>query len=249
MPAAYDKYDYPQYWVGREYEHKAEVIALKAFLKKIPKVKTILEIGAGYGRLTPFYFDLAPKIILTDPSTKLLKIARESFQQKKIHFLNLKAENLSKKIKKESVELVIMVRVLHHIKDIHKTFHIIDKITKKGGFLILEFANKCHLKATILEFLRGNFTYLLDIFPKEIKTKKKKSLPFRNYHPDTIFDILKGHGYKILEVRSVSNVRNAFLKRFLPAKTLLFLETLFQKPFAKFYIGPSIFVLAKKKSR
>jgi hypothetical protein len=53
MPAAYDTYDYPSYWEGRDYEHGSEEIAIKGFLNRIAKIKTALEIGAGYGRLVP----------------------------------------------------------------------------------------------------------------------------------------------------------------------------------------------------
>ena len=46
MPAAYDKYDYPSYWIGRDYEHGSEVIAIEGFLKIFQKSKRfwILEL-------------------------------------------------------------------------------------------------------------------------------------------------------------------------------------------------------------
>jgi len=75
MAAAYDTYDYPGYWIGREYEHEAEIFAIKSFLKKIPVIKNVVEIGAGFGRLVPAYFFRARRVVLTDPSSKLLKIA------------------------------------------------------------------------------------------------------------------------------------------------------------------------------
>ena len=247
MGAAYDTYDYPSYWENRKYEHEAELIAIRSFLERTSKIKTILEIGAGYGRLTPSYASYASRIVLTDPSSILLKIARSNFKSKKVRFIQSSAENIPKKIRNGTIDLVIMVRVLHHIEDLHKTFHAISKITRKNGYLILEFANKRHLKATLSEFFKGNFTFPLEIFSIEIKTKKrKKTLPFKNYHPDTILDILKGHGYKIIEIRSVSNVRSTFLKRVLPKKVLLSIENVLQKPFARYSFGPSIFILAKK---
>ena len=55
MPAAYDNYDYPAYWKGREYEHSSEFLAIKEILLKIPKVDRSIEIGAGFGRLLPIY--------------------------------------------------------------------------------------------------------------------------------------------------------------------------------------------------
>ena len=64
MPAAYDSFDYPSYWEGREYEHNSELIALRRLISLIPKIDTLLEIGAGFGRLTPEYLYRAKRIIL-----------------------------------------------------------------------------------------------------------------------------------------------------------------------------------------
>ena len=49
MPAAYDNYDYPAYWKGREYEHSSEFLAIKEMLLKIPRISRSIEIGAGFG--------------------------------------------------------------------------------------------------------------------------------------------------------------------------------------------------------
>ena len=121
---------------------------------------------------------------------------------------------------------------------------------KKGGYFILEFANKFHFKAQGREFLKGNFTYPLDIFPKDIRSKgskRKKTLPFYNFHPDQIKETLTTKGFEILETRSVSNIRSPFIKRAVPINTLLALERIVQKPFARIGFGPSIFILSKKR--
>src|SRR3989338_7906320 len=99
MAAAYDTYDYPGYWIGREYEHEAEIFAIKSFLKKIPVIKNVVEIGAGFGRLVPAYFFRARRVVLTDPSIKLLKIARLTFGAKRFPFLHFVVENLNQNLK------------------------------------------------------------------------------------------------------------------------------------------------------
>jgi ubiquinone/menaquinone biosynthesis C-methylase UbiE len=249
MAAAYDTYDYPSYWDGREYEHQAEIIAISHFLSLIPKkIKKAVEIGGGYGRLIPSYKHRCAKIILTDPSAKLLSVARKRLHDKKIEFIQSKIETLSTKIPKHSADLILMIRVLHHISDIDMAMKTIKKLSKKNGYLILEFANKMHAKASVLELCRGNLTFPLDIFPKDISSKKsikENALPFINYHPDIVKQKLLENGFKIVEIRSVSNVRSSFLKRTLPREILLYLERQLQDSFAKFYFGPSIFILAK----
>jgi SAM-dependent methyltransferase len=250
MPAAYDQYDYSDYWHGREYEHESEVIALKAFLGRIPKIQSIIDLGCGYGRLTPYYSFRAKKIVLTDPSLKLLSEAKKNNQNnQKIKYIQSRLETLPDKLHRKTFDLAILVRVLHHIEDPNQAFEAIDKILEPGGYLILEFANKIHWKEIGKNFLKGDFTYPLDIFPQDkrsAKSQRKKTIPFLNFHPDIIRHKLEERKYKILEIRSVSNVRWGYLKKHMPLPFLLWLEDLLQIPFSLIHFGPSIFILARK---
>jgi ubiquinone/menaquinone biosynthesis C-methylase UbiE len=251
MSAHYDTYDYPNYWIGRDYEHGSELIALKALLNKIPKIGTIVEIGAGFGRLTPSYYYRAKKAILTDPSSKLLKIARDEFSDKKnIHILQAGIETLPAKLRSGAADLVIMVRVLHHITDLKGALLTVNKILLPGGYFILEFPNKMHLKATLRQLFKGNLTFRFDIFTADkssAKSKRQKKISFLNYHPDMIFEKLQENGFEIIEKRSVSNIRSTFIKNLLPCATLLTIEEFVQKPFSLINFGPSVFVLARKR--
>jgi len=250
MAAHYDSYDYPSYWEDRSYEHGCEVIAIKAFLAKIPKIKNILEIGAGFGRLTPSYLFRAKKIFLSDPSNKHLAIARKSFPNQNIEFLHSSLENLPNQVRAGSIDLAIMVRVLHHIADINLAFKIINKLLSKNGYFILEFANKGNFKSTVQQFFKGNLVYPMELETLDKRTLrniKKGTLPFLNFHPDYIASALKENGFTILEKRSVSNIRGAFLKKLFPTEFLLSVSKLVQRPLAYLNFGPSIFILATKK--
>jgi ubiquinone/menaquinone biosynthesis C-methylase UbiE len=248
MPAAYDKYDYPSYWIGREYEHGSEVIVIEEYLNLIPKINKTLDIGAGFGRLTSSYIYRSKKVILSDPSSKLLKIARDEYPEKKVKFIHSGVENLRKILKPKSIDLVIMVRVLHHIENPSSAFRIVNRILNNKGYFILEFANKTHFKASALEFIKGNFTFILDIFPKDrCVNKRKKTLPFLNYHPDIIIELLEKEGFKIIRKRSVSNIRSSLIKKIFTTEMCLFFEKHFQKILSYINFGPSIFILAQKK--
>ncbi len=250
MAAAYDTYDYPAYWLGREYEHKSEGIALKKLLSRIHKIDTIMEIGAGFGRLTPLYAFRSKKIILSDPSSRLLKIARESFPTKKFKFIHSTIENLTKKVKSSSVDTVVMVRVLHHIQNLDSAFSTINRMLKKGGYFILEFPNKRNLKAVLTHYYKGDNAFVRDMERRDLrslKNIKNGSLPFYNYHPAAIKKILEKYDFEIKETLSVSNTRSTFLKKILPIDLLLYFEKALQKPLAYFLFGPSIFVLARKR--
>ncbi len=250
MAAAYDTYNYPSYWEGREYEHESEIIAIKDLLSNIEKIDHVLELGAGFGRLTPSYMYRAKKITLSDPSAKLLKIARENYKDKKnVNYIHSSLENIDNKLRNKSVDLILLVRVLHHLDDCNIAFETISKLLKNGGYFILEFANKRHLKATFSNMFKGDITFPIDIFPKDIRSekhKKQKTLPFINYHPDDIAKKLEESGFKIIEKRSVSNIRSETVKSMLPLDTLLSIESILQKPMSKINFGPSIFILSQK---
>lgn len=251
MPAAYDKFDYISYWLERKYEHDSEVLAIKEIFFKIKKIKTILEVGAGFGRLVSSYSYRAKKIIITDPSSKLLKIARARYtDKKKYKFIHSSLENLPQKLTTKSIDLIIMVRVIHHLRDLNVAFSIINKALKNQGYFILEYPNKKNWKVILREFLRGNFTYPADIEARDLSSPRsirRHSVPFFNYHPDNIYNLLESNGFKIIEKRSVSNLRSSLLKRILAIDTLLFLERILQKPLATISFGPSIFLLIQKR--
>lgn len=251
MGAAYDTFDYPGYWTGRDYEHKSEVVALKGFLKRIPKIKTILEIGAGFGRMIPFYAFRAKKVIVSEPSSRLLKIPREKFRNKKgITFMQSTIENLSSKVAARSIDLIIMVRVIHHIKDVDGTVKTVRRLLKNGGWFIFEFANKTHFKAIASEAVKGNFGFLSDeetVDIRSAKSIKNKTLPFFNYHPNKIVKTLTDNGFEIVEKRSVSNIRSPFLKSIFSVDLLVYVESMVQKLLANINFGPSIFILARKR--
>lgn len=251
MPAAYDTYDYPSYWKGREYEHKSEFLAIRKLISKISIVGKVLEIGAGFGRLLPAYHFRAKKVILTDPSAKLISKAAKKYQRyKNVETYQSKLQSLKNKKRFKNLDLCIMVRVLHHIEDIDTAFKTINDLLSKRGYFILEFPNKSHLKASVRNILKGDITFPINIFPIDIRSKKsikKGTLPFINYHPDQIIEKLKDNNFEIVEIRSVSNIRSSLLKRLFPVNTLVDIEKHLQIPFAKINFGPSIFVLARKK--
>lgn len=250
MIAAYDSYNYPKYWEDRNYEHNVEVLAIKNFLLLIKQKGSIIDIGCGHGRLSCEYIDDFEKVTLADPSGKLLQIAKQNCDDKKINFIKSSVETIADKVRLESYDVALFVRVLHHIDDPDSAFKIINKVLKRKGYLIVEFANKVHGKALLKHFCSGDFTFPLNILPNDRRSKKNKknnSISFLNHHPDKIEESLINNGFKIIERRSVSNVRNDWLKRHAPQSVLILIEKWLQKPLARINFGPSIFILAEKK--
>jgi SAM-dependent methyltransferase len=249
MPAAYDTYDYPSYWEGREYEHLSEELALKRLLSEIDNIGKLIDIGAGYGRLSKQYIYRSKKVVITDPSAKLLKMAKKNFDNKNTVFVQSTIDNLPKRFKVKSFDVLLMVRVIHHIDDVDKCFGIANKLLKENGYFILEFPNKGHFKAVISEISKGNVTFPLEFLPKDLRSKsakRQKGLPFNNYHYDFIDDLLYENGFFVIDKLSVSNFRNSFIKNSLPIEMLTGIEKYIQKPLSYINFGPSLFLLSKK---
>lgn len=253
MAAAYDGYDYPKYWGSRKYEHDSEVLVLNDFFKIIGKNKKIIEIGGGYGRLAKEYDKFAREITIAEPSATLISSAKKYLEENKskLQFSHSTLQKLPLKLGAKKYDVVVLVRVMHHIKDPKEAIQMANKYLPKGGYFILEFANKLHGKAMLRNLVAGNFTFPLDIFPvdkRSNKNIKRNSILFLNHHPDVVADELKNCGFKIVEKRSVSNIRSVALKAIIPHEIFIGLEKMLQKPLAKFNFGPSIFILAKKIS-
>lgn len=247
FPSYYDdpKYDYQKYWRRRQYEDKAEAVALKKLFSLVPKKDIIADIGAGFGRLTPTYAPLAQKCILIDPASKQLEKAKKLKKRyPHLYFQQASAEKLP--LKKESVDLLLFIRTLHHLKNPKPIFAEFNRVIKPKGFLIIEFANKVHLKSFIKALLRLDFQYIFN--PQPISISQKKGVaPFLNYHPYQVKKMLQKSGFKIIKTLSVSNFRYSLFKKILPLKIILFLEKIAQEVNAPFYYGPSVFILAQKK--
>lgn len=251
MSAYYDGYDYSAYWTGREYEHDSEVTCIKSFLNKIPKIEKALEIGGGFGRMVPAYAYRAKSVLLTDPSNQLLSLAKSKLIAfKNIRYMQSTIENLGKKKNLRNFDLIIMIRVMHHLDNPDEVFEVMEKLSTPHGYLILEFANKIHFKKLIRELFKGNFNFLNNrqtIDVRSEKSKKDKTIAFLNYHPETIKEALIRHNFDIIDTRSVSNIRSPYLKKHLPKAILTEIEKYLQKPLSYIYFGPSIFVLARKR--
>lgn len=241
---AYDFFDYLSYWQGRDYEDKAEKIALKKFFAKIPNKSSIIDIGGGYGRLAEIYVPIFQKCLLIDPSEKLLNEAKKRLKKfKNIEFKKGTAQNLS--VKYSKFDLALMVRVIHHLPKPEKAFREAYKVLKPQGYLICEFANKIHFPARLKAWIKGDFNFTQNLTPVERSTKPG-SIPFLNHHPKAIKKALEKSGFKIVDRLSVSNFRHQLLKKILPFRILLFLESNLQYLLSKICFGPSIFILAKK---
>lgn len=233
-------HNYLHYWDGREYEHAAEEVAIARMLKG-KRFKKAVDVGGGYGRLSVFLRNWADEVTLAEPSQQQLDIAKDFLKSKpKVISKLARAEDLP--FKDGELDLALVVRVLHHLPDPMPAFEEINRVLKKDGYFLLEFANYGHFKNRLKHTAK---LQKLPIDPVDIRTKKS-DIPFVNHNPKTVKKQLAQAGFKLEKTLSASNFRSGTFKKLFGKKALLQLEKLTQKPLAHTYFGPSTVFLLRK---
>jgi ubiquinone/menaquinone biosynthesis C-methylase UbiE len=240
------KHNYLDYWNGRDYENKAEIIALKRLLKG-KHFKNAADIGGGFGRLCIFLKQYADTVTLAEPSQQQLDIGKDYLKDhSEIKMVLTQADDL--KFKDSSLDLITMIRVMHHLPDPAKEFSEIKRVLTDDGVFILEIANNIHARNRLKYLLKGKKlpTKPVDIRSKE--NQREDEIAFVNHNPKTVIKQLAHEGLKVEKVLSVSNLRSPSLKKVMPESAMLALENVMQPTLAKTYFGPSTFLLVRKAS-
>lgn len=238
------EHNYLRYWDGRDYEDAAERLALKKLLSG-RHFKHAVDIGGGYGRLCIFLQKYAGKVTLAEPSQQQLDIAKDFLNDyPEIDRVLTQADNL--KFKDKSVDLITMIRVMHHLPEPSAEFKELRRVLADDGRLVLEFANYAHGRNRLKHLLKGQ---RLPTHPVDIRSeanKRKDEITFVNHNPKTVVRQLAHAGLKVEKILSVSNLRSPALKKIVPKGAMLTVEKLLQPTLAKTYFGPSVFLLIKK---
>ncbi len=237
-------HNYLHYWNGREYEHAAEEMAIDRMLQG-KKFSQAVDVGGGYGRLSVFLRRYSDKVILAEPSKQQLDIAKDYLKNETgITPKIAQAEALP--LGDGEADLVLVVRVLHHLPDPMPAFNEINRVLKKDGYFLLEFANYGNFKNRIKHAVRLKKMPTAPVDIRSSKNMRDDEIPFVNHNPITVKRQLAQAGFKLERVLSVSNFRSPGLKKGLSKNTLLRLEKHTQIPLAKTYFGPSTVYLLRK---
>ncbi len=239
-------HNYLQYWDGRDYENQSERIALRRLLKG-KHFKHAADIGGGYGRLCVFLARYADKVTLAEPSQQQLDIGKDFLKDHpEVDRLLTQADDL--KFKDNSLDLITMIRVMHHLPDPSAEFAEIKRVLTDDGVFILEIANNTHFVNRVRYTLKGKRLPKEPVDIRSAEHRNKDEIPFVNHNPRTVVKQLAHAGLKVEKILSVSNLRSPRLKKMLPMTTMLKLEALMQKPLAKSFFGPSTFLVVRKAS-
>ncbi len=239
-------HNYLKYWDGRDYENESERIAISRLLKG-KHFKHAADIGGGYGRLCIFLEQYADKVTLAEPSQQQLDIGKDFLKDHpEVDMKLTQADDL--KFKDNSLDLITMIRVMHHLPDPTVEFSELKRVLTDDGYLILEIANNTHARNRVKYLLKGKKLPTEPIDIRSEQNKKDSEIAFVNHNPRTVIKQLAHAGLKVEKILSVSNLRSPALKKIVPQAVMLQLESVMQKPLAKSFFGPSTFLLVRKAS-
>lgn len=238
------KHNYRDYWKGRDYEHAAEEMAIRRLLKG-KHFRTAVDVGGGYGRLCVLLENFADKVTLAEPSQQQLDLAKDFLKDHpEVDRKLLQADDL--KFKDHSMDLVTMIRVMHHLPDPSNEFAEIARVLSDNGYAIIEVANYMHARNRVKHILKGQKMPVQPVDIRSAQNRSKDEIPFVNHNPHTVMKQLAHAGLKVDRVLSVSNLRSPALKKIVPRRVMLAIEGILQPTLASSYFGPSVFFLVRK---
>lgn len=231
----YEGSDYrTRFWEnqGRDYEDRVERIALRRLMP--PSGTTLIEIGAGFGRLAHEYSGYE-KVVLFDYSRSLLREAQAHLGDDP-RFLYVAGNWYQMPFVAGLFETLVQVRTLHHAADVPTLFEQLARIARPRGHYILEFANKQNLKAILRYLLRRQSWSPFTLEPVEFET-----LNF-DFHPRWIRKRLQTAGFIPQRLLTVSHFRLQPLKKIVPTGLLVALDSMAQWSGRWWQLAPSVFV-------
>lgn len=237
-------HNYLKYWEGRDYENEAEEMAIKRLLKG-KRFRHAVDVGGGFGRLCVLLEKYSDKVTLAEPSQQQLDIAKEFLKDHpKVDRKLMQADDLN--FKDSSVDLLTMIRVMHHIPQPETELAEIARVLSKDGYAIIEVANYMHGRNRLKHLLKGKKMPTEPVSVRSVARSGKADIPFVNHNPHTVMNQLAHAGLKVEKILSVSNLRSTTLKRVVPKGVMLSVEKVLQPALASTFFGPSVFFLVKK---
>ncbi len=215
---------------GREFEDMTERRALQRLLP--PSGGTIIEIGAGFGRLADMYSHYE-QVILLDYSLSLLSEAKKVFGgNPKYKFIAANVYNLP--FADNLADVVVMIRVAHHLESVKLALAEIQRVLQGGQTFILEFANKRNAKAIARYLLKKQAWSPFEKAPYEF-------VPLNyDFHPKWMKQTIRGAGFRTEEELAISNFRLSAIKRRVSPQTLAKIDNAIAGPGAALKLSPSV---------
>lgn len=220
---------------GREYEDQVEAVAIKRLMPK--RGSRLLEVGAGAGRNTMRYtgFD---QIVLLDYSRTQLEQAQARLGESE-RYIYVAADIYRLPFDSAVFDAATMIRTIHHLAEPRDALRNIHYSLAQGAIFVLEYANKQNFKAILRWVTRQQ-----EWNPFHRDTIEFAELNY-DFHPEVIDKWLSESGFCIRRKLTVSHFRAGFLKRTVPLRILVGLDSVLQWTGNWWQLSPSVFVQSR----
>ncbi len=232
----YEGSDYrARFWESgeRDYEDQVERVALRRLMPA--KGDTLIEVGAGFGRLADEYRGYE-RVVLFDYSRTLLREAQEMLGNDP-RFIYVAGNWYSMPFVPGLFETLVQIRTLHHAADVPAVFEQLARIARPRATYVLEFASKKNLKAILRYASRRQEWSPFSQEPVEFV-----DLNF-DFHPQWIRQQLQSAGFEPERMLTVSHFRVPIIKKLVPTSALVAMDSSVQFTGSWWQLTPSVFVL------
>ncbi len=130
----YENYDYKAQWIDRSIEDRAEKELIASLL---PGGRDCLELGGGFGRITPAIEQCFSTVVMVDYSVKSLRTAQRRIRKASL----LRCDIRTLPFDDDSFDSVVAIRVLHHIKNLEELIGEIVRVCRDGATVVFAVPN------------------------------------------------------------------------------------------------------------
>ncbi len=164
---------------------------IRNFLRKIPEVALVVDIGAGYGD----DLDIA-RTVFPDSSLNAIECGNnffETLQSKNINIHRINIEKAEFPFDDNSVDLYMANNVLEHTKEIFWIFHEITRSLKTGGHVIIGLPN--------IAALHNRLIFLFGRQPTQLKSRSAHVRGFTPRDFRNFINVIWPAGYSIVDFK------------------------------------------------
>jgi SAM-dependent methyltransferase len=231
----YEGVDYEHFWAGagKRYLDRLEQKIVKHVL---PGGGSMVEIGAGFGRLGPCYIGKYRDVHMVEPASNLRTSAMNTFGDAvKYHDASVYALPFAD----NSFDAVLMVRVFHHLHNSDAALKELHRILRPGGTFVFSYSNLRN-PGRIVRFIAGKV-------PNPFAATKDLYLPdLFGHSPSLVRRLINETGFALKE-QYATCILNSTINALPFLLPLINPPLMIERTLGAMEIAPAIFVVAQKR--
>lgn len=143
----YEDIDYSEYWADPA-QARQNALEQRLIRDLLPsRGARIIDVGCGYGRLTPCYADRFDQVVLYDGSMSLLRQAQATWKGRAIA---VAGDVTRLPFKAAAFDQVLSVRVLQHVHDLQAAILSIRRVLAADGAFLFSYHNKRNARRVLM---------------------------------------------------------------------------------------------------